>query len=144
MSKIIYTINYIVRALGLFGITASLAFALLAAPAAPAAAASGANILPEPGFGQLVVAAFNTATGRPVAGASLAVINSAGVVVARGTTPATGSLTFTLRPGDYKVIAKAPGFTIGGQAARVIDGQVTGLKVGLSPVLTGPIHAASN
>ena len=145
MSKIIYTINYLVRALGLFGITASLAFALVAAPAAEAAGASGSGTLPAPSTGgELVIAAFNRANGMPIAGASVVVLNPAGAVVASGTTPATGRLTFTLATGNYKVIAKAPGYTIGGEAVKVIAGQIVGLKVGLSPLLTGPTRPASN
>ena len=138
MSKIINKISSIGRSLGLFSVMATMAFALLAAPAAPAAAASSDPVPSPTSGGTIVTSIFNRLNGRPIAGAAVVIVNSAGVQVATGVTPATGSLRFSLRPGEYKLSVKASGFANGGTLFKVFAGQLSAVRVGLNSIIAFP------
>jgi hypothetical protein len=139
MSNIVNRIGTIGKALGLVSVMLSLAFAFIAAPSASAAGLSGSGLPASTTDGKLVVNVSNALNGVPLAGASVAVFDDQGNLVARATTPVTGQISFLLSAGDYKVAAKAVGFGTTREAVRVSAGLTTNVKEPLFPTLPIPV-----
>ena len=72
--------------------------------------------------------------GKPIAGATVELVNSSGVAVSKHVTDSSGRLSFAAAAGSYKVRVSAPGYQTGGAYLDIKNGQTTYLTIRLQPV----------
>lgn len=113
--------NRIAQAIRIFGI-----FAIVAAFAASAFPTQ--SYAAEANDGKLIVKVYAKSTTPtpglvPLSNATIHVFDVQGVAVAKGATDSTGSTTFTLPAGDYKVRVSAPGYTVASDSMTIAEDQ---------------------
>jgi uncharacterized membrane protein len=128
----------VLKTLGLMGIMMALAGLLVQAPAASAASASASKFrtVAAPGKLSVYVAIPTTADKLPTI--YVAVMDSKGNVVAKGTADSNNSYSTALAPDVYKVQVDAEGYKSSAVETKVASGQASAVKVALESNAPAP------
>ncbi len=100
---------------------------------APAASANSSVICSSDALVKISIYAVDSVKGDDVAGATVAVYNTKGEVVLKGTTDANGNFRTYSCTGTFKVRVFADGYKEHSEVVTVIDNQTTLIKAALQP-----------